>query len=191
MPGSGDHSSTNDYFSDISSEMALFGKYEVGKLLGRGAFAKVYQARNLKTGETVAIKTMSKRKVLQGKLMAHVKREIAIMRRLHHPNIVKLFEVLATKTKVYFVMEYAKGGELFSRVTKGRFSEDLCRRYFQQLISAIGFCHSRGIYHRDLKPENLLLDETWNLKVTDFGLGAVSEQARARQDGLLHTLCGT
>ncbi|KAK8682575.1 hypothetical protein V6N13_054959 [Hibiscus sabdariffa] len=191
MPGSGDHSITTDYFSDISSEMALFGKYEVGKLLGRGAFAKVYQARNLKTGETVAIKTMSKRKVLQGKLMAHVKREISIMRRLHHPNIVKLFEVLATKTKVYFVMEYAKGGELFSRVTKGRFSEDLCRRYFQQLISAIGFCHSRGIYHRDLKPENLLLDETWNLKVTDFGLGAVSEQARARQDGLLHTLCGT
>ncbi|KAE8663199.1 CBL-interacting serine/threonine-protein kinase 19 [Hibiscus syriacus] len=189
MPAFGDHSSMNNWLSDISSEMALFGKYEVGKLLGHGAFAKVYQARNVKTGETVAIKAVSKRKVLRGKLMAQVKMEIAIMHRLNHPNIVKLVEVLATKTKVYFVMEYAKGGELSSRIKKGRFSEDLSRRYFQKLISAVGFCHLRGVYHRDLKPENLLLDENWNLKVTDFGLSAVSEQVR--QDGLLHTLCGT
>lgn len=121
--------------------------------------------------------------------MAQVKREIAIMRRLHHPNIVKLIEVLATKTKIYFVMEFAKGGELFTRIARGRFSEDLSRRYFQQLISAVGFCHSRGVFHRDLKPENLLLDENWNLKVSDFGLSAVTDQVRP--DGLLHTLCGT
>ncbi|GMJ01637.1 SOS3-interacting protein 4, CBL-INTERACTING PROTEIN KINASE 11, PROTEIN KINASE SOS2-LIKE 5 [Hibiscus trionum] len=181
--------SSDNELSDVSSEMALFGKYEVEKLLGRGAFAKVYQARNVKTGETVAIKALSKRKVVRGKPMAQVKREIAIMRRLNHPNIVKLIEVLATKNKFYFVMEYAKGGELSARVTKGRFSEDLCRRYFQQLILAIGFCHSRGVYHRDLKLENLLLDQNWDLKVTDFGLGALSEHVR--HDGLLHTLCGT
>lgn len=167
----------------------LFGKYELGKLLGCGAFAKVYHARNVHTGQSVAIKAVSKHKVQKGNLTAHIKREISIMSRLHHPHIVRLFEVMATKTKIYFVLEFAKGGELFTKVAKGRFSEDLSRRYFQQLVSAIGYCHSRGVFHRDLKPENLLLDENWNLKVTDFGLSAVTEQIRP--DGLLHTLCGT
>ncbi|KAK8637133.1 hypothetical protein V6N13_064560 [Hibiscus sabdariffa] len=175
--------------SELSSENTLFGKYEVGKLLGCGAFAKVYHARNVRTGQSVAIKAVSKQKVLKGGFVEHVKREIAIMRRLRHPNIVKLIEVLATKTKVYFVMEFAKGGELFTRIARGRFSEDLSRRYFQQLIAAVGYCHSRGVFHRDLKPENLLLDENYNLKITDFGLSAVKEQIRP--DGLLHTLCGT
>lgn len=171
------------------TEQALFGKYEVGKLLGYGAFAKVYHARNLRTGQSVAIKSVNKQKVLKGGLTAHVKREISIMRRLRHPHIVRLLEVMATKTRIYFVLEFAKGGELFAKVAKGRFSEDLSRRYFQQLISAIGYCHSHGVFHRDLKPENLLLDENWDLKVTDFGLSALADQIRP--DGLLHTLCGT
>nr|UFP37819.1 CIPK4 [Lonicera japonica] len=170
-------------------EINLFGKYELGKLLGYGAFAKVYHARNIRTGQSVAIKAVCKQKALKEGLTAQLKREISIMRRLHHSHIVRLFEVLATKTKVYFVLEFAKGGELFTKVSKGRFSEDLSRRYFQQLISAIGFCHSRGVFHRDLKPENLLLDENWDLKVTDFGLSAVADQIHP--DGLLHTLCGT
>nr|UFP37824.1 CIPK9 [Lonicera japonica] len=174
---------------ESSPEMNLFGKYELGKLLGYGAFAKVYHARNIRTGQSVAIKAVSKQKVLKGGLTAHVKREISIMRRLHHPHIVRLLEVMATKTKVYFILEFAKGGELFAKIARGRFSEDLSRKYFRQLISAVGYCHSRGIFHRDLKPENLLLDDNWDLKVTDFGLSAVTEQVRP--DGLLHTLCGT
>ncbi|KAE8718282.1 CBL-interacting serine/threonine-protein kinase 12 [Hibiscus syriacus] len=182
--------STTDESSELPSENTLFGKYEILKLLGRGAFAKVYHARNLKTGQSVAIKAVSKKKVLKGGFAEHVKREIAIMRRLRHRNIVKLIEVLASKTKVYFVMEFAEGGELFTRIAKGRrFSENLCRRYFQQLISAVGYCHSRGVFHRDLKPENLLLDENYDLKISDFGLSAVKEQIRP--DGLLHTICGT
>ncbi|CAN6715416.1 unnamed protein product [Malus baccata var. baccata] len=172
-----------------ADEVNLFGKYEIGRLLGRGAFAKVYHARNVHTEQGVAIKAVSKQKVLKGGFAAHVKQEISIMRRLGHPHIVKLNEVLATKTKIYFIMEFAKGGELFTKISKGRFSEHLSRRYFQQLISAVGYCHSRGVYHRDLKPENLLLDENWNLKVSDFGLSALTEQVRS--DGLLHTLCGT
>lgn len=171
------------------SDNALFGKYELGKLLGCGAFAKVYHARNVRTGQSVAIKVINKKKIANSILMSNTKREISIMRRLNHPNIVKLYEVLATKTKIYFVMEFVKGGELFARVAKGRFSEDLSRKYFQQLISAVGYCHSRGVFHRDLKPENLLLDENGNLKVSDFGLSAVTDQIRP--DGLLHTLCGT
>lgn len=172
---------------DINSN--LFHKYELGKLLGCGAFGKVYHARYIRTAESVAIKVVSKQKILKGGLTAHVKREITIMRWLRHPHIVRLHEILATKKKIYFVLEFAKGGELFAKLAKGRFSEDLSRRYFQQLISAVGYCHSHGVYHRDLKPENLLLDENWDLKVTDFGLSAVRDQIRP--DGLLHTLCGT
>ena len=168
---------------------ALFGKYELGKLLGCGAFAKVYHARDVRTGQSVAIKIINKKKIVGTSLMSNIKREISIMRKLNHPNIVKLYEVLASKTKIYFVLEFIKGGELFAKVAKGRFTEDLSRKYFQQLISAVGFCHSRGIFHRDLKPENLLLDENGNLKVSDFGLSAVKEQIQP--DGLLHTLCGT
>ncbi|BAT03218.1 Os07g0678600, partial [Oryza sativa Japonica Group] len=108
---------------------------------------------------------------------------------VRHPNIVQLYEVMATKTKIYFVLEHVKGGELFNKVQRGRLKEDAARKYFQQLICAVDFCHSRGVYHRDLKPENLLLDENSNLKVSDFGLSALADCKR--QDGLLHTTCGT
>ncbi|KAJ4828919.1 CBL-interacting serine/threonine-protein kinase 11 [Turnera subulata] len=172
-----------------TSNNALFGKYELGKLLGCGAFAKVYHARNVRTGQSVAVKVINKKKIDKTSLMGNVKREISIMSKLNHRHIVKLHEVLASKTKIYFVMEFVKGGELFAKISKGRFSEDLARKYFQQLISAVGYCHSRGVFHRDLKPENLLLDEHGNLKVSDFGLSAVKAQIRA--DGMLHTLCGT
>ncbi|KAK4385254.1 CBL-interacting protein kinase [Sesamum angolense] len=167
----------------------LMKKYEVGRLLGQGTFAKVYYGRNLKTGQSVAIKVIDKEKVVKVGLIDHTKREISIMSMVKHQNIVQLDEVMATKTKIYFVMEYAKGGELFHKVAKGRFKEDIARKYFQQLICAVHFCHSRGVYHRDLKLENLLLDENGNLKVSDFGLSALSESKR--QDGLLHTTCGT
>ncbi|KAM1138760.1 hypothetical protein ACFX2I_036527 [Malus domestica] len=167
----------------------LLGRFEIGKLLGHGTFAKVYLAKNVKTNESVAIKVIDKEKILKGGLIAHIKREISILRRVRHPNIVQLFEVMATKAKIYFVMEYVRGGELFNKVAKGRLKEEVARKYFQQLVSAVGFCHARGVYHRDLKPENLLLDENGDLKVSDFGLSAVSDEIR--QDGLFHTFCGT
>ncbi|KAG0487680.1 hypothetical protein HPP92_009775 [Vanilla planifolia] len=167
----------------------ILGRYELGNLLGHGTFAKVYHARNVKTEEFVAIKAIDKERVVKIGLVAHIKREIAILRRVRHPYIVQLFEVMATKTKIYFVMEYVRGGELFGKVAKGRLKEDSARRYFQQLISAVGFCHARGVYHRDLKPENLLLDDKGDLKVSDFGLSAVPDQLQ--KDGLFHTFCGT
>ncbi|KAG1338127.1 CBL-interacting protein kinase 18 [Cocos nucifera] len=167
----------------------LMQRYELGRLLGQGTFAKVHYARNLKTGQSVAIKIIDKEKVLRVGLVDQIKREISIMRLVKHPNIVQLYEVMASKTKIYFVMEYIKGGELFNKVAKGKLKEDVARKYFQQLISAVDYCHSRGVYHRDLKPENLLLDENGNLKVSDFGLSALAESKR--QDGLLHTTCGT
>eukprot|EP01018_Ginkgo_biloba_P025002 Gb_27822 [translate_table: standard] len=72
---------------------------------------------------------------------------------------------------------------------QSRLSENESRRYFQQLIDAVDYCHSKGVYHRDLKPENLLLDSQGNLKISDFGLSALPQQVR--EDGLLHTTCGT
>lgn len=167
----------------------LMQRYELGRLLGQGTFAKVYYGRNTLTGQGVAIKVIDKEKVLRVGLINQIKREISIMRLVKHPNILELYEVMATKTKIYFALEYAKGGELFDKVSKGRLKEHIARKYFQQLINAVDFCHSRGVYHRDLKPENLLLDENDNLKVSDFGLSALAESKRL--DGLLHTTCGT
>lgn len=168
---------------------SLFGKYEMGRLLGQGTFAKVFYGKNLLTNESVAIKVIHKDHVKKEGLMEQIKREISVMSLVRHPNVVELKEVMATKGKIFFVMEYVKGGELFAKVVKGKLKEDLARKYFQQLVSAVDFCHSRGVSHRDLKPENLLLDENENLKVSDFGLSALPEQLW--NDGLLHTQCGT
>ncbi|GAA0155798.1 hypothetical protein LIER_13443 [Lithospermum erythrorhizon] len=176
--------------TDEKCNGVLNGKYELGKLLGHGTFAKVYHARNLHTGKSVAMKVVGKEKVIKVGMMEQIKREISVMKMVKHPNIVNLHEVMASKTKIYFAMDLIRGGELFAQIAKnGRLKEDIARNYFKQLISAIDFCHSRGVFHRDLKPENLLLDEDGNLKVTDFGLSAFSDHLR--QDGLLYTSCGT
>ncbi|KAJ8755287.1 hypothetical protein K2173_019085 [Erythroxylum novogranatense] len=167
----------------------LFGKYEMGRLLGQGTFAKVYKGKNMATQEQVAIKVIHKDLVKKQGLMDQIKREISVMHLVKHPNIVELKEVLATKSKVFFVMEYVRGGELFAKVEKGKLKEDVGRKYFQQLISAVDYCHSRGVSHRDLKPENLLLDDKEDLKVSDFGFSALPEHHW--NDGLLHTQCGT
>jgi 5'-AMP-activated protein kinase catalytic alpha subunit len=168
----------------------IFGKYEMGRLLGQGTFAKVYYGKNTDTSENVAIKVIHKDTIVKREgMIDQIKREISVARLVSHPNVVQMKEVMATKQKIFFVMEYVKGGELFDKVAKGRLKEDVARKYFQQLISAVDFCHSRGVSHRDLKPENLLLDENENLKVSDFGLSALPEQLR--NDGMLHTRCGT
>ncbi|AQK57008.1 CBL-interacting protein kinase 14 [Zea mays] len=173
-----------------STGKILMERYEVGRLLGKGTFGKVHYAKNLESNESVAIKMMDKDKVLKAGLSEQIRREITTMRLVAHKNIVELHEVMATRNNIYFVMEYVKGGELFDKIGKsGKLTEAAAHKYFQQLIGAVDYCHSRGVYHRDLKPENLLLDENENLKVSDFGLSALSESKG--QDGLLHTTCGT
>ncbi|XP_023519570.1 CBL-interacting serine/threonine-protein kinase 23-like isoform X2 [Cucurbita pepo subsp. pepo] len=166
------------------------GKYELGRTLGEGNFAKVKFARNTETDDNVAIKILDKEKVLKHKMISQIKREIATMKLIRHPNVIRMFEVMASKTKIYIVLEFVTGGELFDKiVSRGRMKEDEARKYFQQLINAVDYCHSRGVFHRDLKPENLLLDANGVLKVSDFGLSALPQQVR--EDGLLHTTCGT
>ncbi|XP_061992217.1 CBL-interacting serine/threonine-protein kinase 24-like [Rosa rugosa] len=164
------------------------GKYEVGRTIGEGTFAKVKFARNAETGESVAVKVMAKSTILKHRMVDQIKREISIMKIVRHPNIVRLHEVLAGRTKIYIILEFVTGGELFDKIVhQGRLRENESRKYFQQLIDAVSHCHSKGVYHRDLKPENLLLDSYGNLKVSDFGLSALPQQGV----GLLHTTCGT
>ncbi|OVA09864.1 Protein kinase domain [Macleaya cordata] len=168
----------------------LLGKYQLGRLLGRGGFAKVFLAQSLIDGTNVAIKVINKSSIMNTTMEPRIIGEVSAMHRLNHPNIIRIHEVMATKTKIHLVMEYAEGGELFSKLSHhGRFSEPVARRYFQQLVSALHFCHTNGITHRDIKPQNLLLDCQGNLKISDFGLSALPEQLN--KDGLLHTACGT
>lgn len=164
------------------------GKYEVGRTIGEGTFAKVKFARNCETGESVAMKVLAKSTILKHRMVDQIKREISIMKIVRHPNIVRLLEVLAGRTKIFIILEFVTGGELFDKIVhQGKLPENESRKYFQQLIDAVAHCHSKGVYHRDLKPENLLLDAYGNLKVSDFGLSALPLQG----DGLLHTTCGT
>ncbi|CAM8915191.1 unnamed protein product [Rhodiola kirilowii] len=166
------------------------GKYVMGRTLGEGNFGKVKYAIDSGTGEAFAVKILEKDRIVDLKITDQIKREIGTLKLLKHPNVVRLFEVLASKTKIYMVLEYVNGGELFDRIVSvGKFSELRGRRLFQQLIDGVSYCHDRGVFHRDLKLENLLIDKKGNLKISDFGLSALPQQFR--DDGLLHTTCGT
>lgn len=164
------------------------GKYEVGRTIGEGTFAKVKFAQNTETGESVAMKVLDRSAIIKHKMADQIKREISIMKLVRHPYVVRLHEVLASRTKIYIILEFITGGELFDKIVRhGRLSEAEARIYFQQLIEGVDYCHSKGVYHRDLKPENLLLDSQGNLKISDFGLSALPEQGVS----LLRTTCGT
>ncbi|EEE54746.1 hypothetical protein OsJ_02106 [Oryza sativa Japonica Group] len=128
------------------------GKYEVGRTIGEGTFAKVKFAQNTESGESVAMKVVDRSSILKHKMAD---------------------QVLASRKKIFIILEFITGGELFDKIIRhGRLNEADARRYFQQLIDGVDFCHSKGVYHRDLKPENLLLDSQGNLKISDFGLSA-------------------
>lgn len=164
------------------------GKYEVGRTIGEGTFAKVKFAQNTETGESVAMKLLDRATIIKHKMVDQIKREISIMKLVRHPNVVRLHEVLASRTKIYIILEFITGGELFDKIVHhGRLSEAESRRFFQQLIDGVEYCHSKGVYHRDLKPENLLLDSQGNLKISDFGLSALPAEGVS----ILRTTCGT
>mmetsp|Transcript_3699 Transcript_3699/g.6477 ORF Transcript_3699/g.6477 Transcript_3699/m.6477 type:complete len:855 (-) Transcript_3699:1306-3870(-) len=171
---------------------ARVGQYLLLETLGHGSFGKVKLGVHETTGNQVAIKIIEKADIHEHSMTLQVKREIAIMKNLTHENIVSLYEVLTSKTKLYLVIELVTGGELFDVIAKrgeGGLPEIIARRYFQQLIDAIHYCHQRGVFHRDLKPENLLLDHDEKLKVTDFGLSAI--RGASTSAALLTTQCGT
>ncbi|KAG6485071.1 CBL-interacting protein kinase 1-like [Zingiber officinale] len=170
--------------------MRVLGKYELGKTLGEGNFGKVKYALHVDSGHPYAIKILDRRRIQSLKITDQIKREIATLKLLKHPHVVRLYEVSASKTKIYMVLEYVNGGELFDKIAlKGRLPEREGRKLFQQLIDAVSYCHDKGVYHRDLKPENVLVDAKGNVKVSDFGLSALPQHLA--NDGLLHTTCGS
>ncbi|KAI7753498.1 hypothetical protein M8C21_033236 [Ambrosia artemisiifolia] len=166
------------------------GKYEIGRTLGEGNFGKVKYAKDVNTGHPFAVKILEKTRIKNLNFSDQIKREIATLKILKHPNVVRLHEVLASKTKIYMILEYVNGGELFDTIaSKGKLSESDGRKLFQQLIDGVSYCHDKGVYHRDLKLENVLVDAKGSIKISDFGLSALPQHLR--DDGLLHTTCGS
>ncbi|KAI8596873.1 kinase-like domain-containing protein [Dissophora ornata] len=164
------------------------GPYLLGRTLGKGSSGCVKLARHRKTNEQVAVKIISKAS-LANKAAVHrgIEREIAIMKLINHPHVIRLYDVYETEKELFLVMEYVSGGELFEYlVNKGRLDEAEALRFFQQIIVGLAFCHKRKICHRDLKPENLLLDDRMNVKIADFGMASLQKTGR-----LLETSCGS
>jgi calcium-dependent protein kinase len=159
------------------SEGLFLDNYDVIKQLGKGGYGKVYEVKHKKTGEIRACKHLSK---LVLKNLEKFEREINILINTDHPNIIKIYEIFESQRSLYLVMEECKGGEIFDRIidhiqSKKMYSEKDASIIFQQVMSAIEYCHNNGICHRDLKPENLLYlnqgpEQDNPIKVIDFGL---------------------
>ncbi|XP_049574546.1 serine/threonine-protein kinase BRSK2 isoform X4 [Syngnathus scovelli] len=162
------------------------GPYRLEKTLGKGQTGLVKLGIHCVTCQKVAIKIVNREKLSESVLMK-VEREIAILKLIEHPHVLKLHDVYENKKYLYLVLEHVSGGELFDYlVKKGRLTPKEARKFFRQIISALDFCHSHSICHRDLKPENLLLDEKNNIRIADFGMASLQVG-----ESLLETSCGS
>ncbi|KAF7280261.1 uncharacterized protein LOC143204721 [Rhynchophorus ferrugineus] len=170
----------------MSKNPIRVGFYDIERTIGKGNFAVVKLARHRITKTEVAIKIIDKSQ-LDASNLQKVYREVDIMKRLDHPHIIKLYQVMETKNMIYLVSEYASQGEIFDYIARyGRMSEDHARIKFWQILSAVEYCHNRNIVHRDLKAENLLLDSNNNIKIADFGFSNYYTAG-----GQLSTWCGS
>ena len=136
----------------MPTKAKVVGKYLVGKTIGEGTFGKVKLAVNSETGERVAVKILEKERIQAQDMHYQIKKEISIMKIVNHNNVVKMHEVLSSKTRIFIVLELVSGGELFDKIVRQRrFGEGPARTYFRQLIRGVKYCHGVGVYHRDLK----------------------------------------
>ena len=166
---------------------SILDKYSVEKEIGAGGYARCLLLKNKTTGQQYACKELLKNKLNN---VASLKSEIQILIKLDHPNIIKLYEIYENDNYIYLVMELCTGGELFDRIIQKteqgkQFTEKEVAQIFQQMMSAINYCHSNKIVHRDLKPENLLLankDENSPIKVIDFGMSRIFNDKQAMFD---------
>ncbi|XP_028316813.1 SNF-related serine/threonine-protein kinase-like [Gouania willdenowi] len=166
----------------------IAGLYDLDKTLGRGHFAVVKLARHVFTGEKVAVKVIDKTK-LDPVARGHLFQEVRCMKMVQHPNVVRLYEVIDTATKLYLILELGDGGDMYDCIMKheGGLSEEVAKCYFAQIVHAISYCHRLHVVHRDLKPENVVFFEKQGIvKLTDFGFSN-----RFQPGKTLNTSCGS
>ena len=184
-------SNNDDKFNFINNQNfnndKKIGNYILGKKLGQGTFGIVVLAKHELTGENVAIKILDKDKIIRENNKTRLEREIRIMKKMYHNNIVHLYQVIENLKQLFIVMEYISGKELFDYIIHKKHLDELesCK-FYQQIISGIEYLGKTKVAHRDLKPENLLLDTKKNIKIVDFGLSNTY-----CQDELLVTACGS
>ncbi|XP_061738546.1 SNF-related serine/threonine-protein kinase [Nerophis ophidion] len=166
----------------------IAGLYDLDKTLGRGHFAVVKLARHVFTGERVAVKVIDKTK-LDPVARGHLFQEVRCMKLVQHPNVVRLYEVIDTATKLYLILELGDGGDMYDCIMKheGGLTEEVSKCYFAQIVHAISYCHRLHVVHRDLKPENVVFFEKQGVvKLTDFGFSN-----RFQPGKKLNTSCGS
>jgi serum/glucocorticoid-regulated kinase 2 len=168
--------------------------FQILKVLGKGSFGKVMLVRKKSEGAkgaTYAMKTLRKKELLKRKQIGHTQTERKILQDIDHPFLVGLKFAFQTEDKLYMVLEFMGGGELFHWLRiKKRFTENQSKLYAAEITLALGHLHSHNIIYRDLKPENILLDESGHLKLADFGL-AKEGVSGAGAEGGATTFCGT
>jgi len=173
-PESEESGKKDDEESEVSVLTGIEEYYDLGDEIGRGGFSIVYEATDKKTNEKVAVKCVQLTIQADEASMTALKREIRIMKKVNHPNILKLHEVFVEDENFYLVMELVPGKELFERIIdRGQYSEKHASNIIRQISAAVDYLHQNGIAHRDLKPENLLSsgdDDNEVIKIIDFGL---------------------
>ncbi|XP_059627862.1 serine/threonine-protein kinase AtPK2/AtPK19-like [Cornus florida] len=173
--------------NSLKCERVGLEDFEVLKVVGQGAFAKVYQVRKRGSSEIFAMKVMRKDKIMDKNHAEYMKAERDILTTVDHPFIVQLRYSFQTKYRLYLVLDFVNGGHLFFQLYRqGLFREDLARIYAAEMVSAVAHLHANGIMHRDLKPENILLDADGHAMLTDFGLAK-----QFVEDTRSNSLCGT
>ena len=160
--------------------------FEIGKPLGRGKFGDVYLAREKKSKFIVAIKAIKKKQLLKAGVEHQLRREIEIQSHLRQKNILRMFGYFFDDKRIYIILEFAPGGELYKQLTsRGHFAEGTTARYIHDLSVALNYCHTKHVIHRDIKPENLLIGQRGDIKIADFGWSVHAPTSRRT------TLCGT
>jgi len=184
------HPSWNDdvlYSDEPAAKKVTKDDFELLNVIGKGSFGKVMQVKKKDSGQIFAMKVLRKEAIIARKQVAHTRAEKSILQKIQHPFIVRLHYAFQTKDKLYMILDYINGGELFYHLKKeGRFSEPRVKFYAAEITCAMAHLHSLGIVYRDLKPENILLDNTGNICITDFGL---SKEVKPTEG--THTFCGT
>jgi serum/glucocorticoid-regulated kinase 2 len=166
---------TIDHFSTLS-------------VIGKGSYAKVLLVRKNDTKQLYAMKVLKKENVEKKNQEKHVKVERAILSEIDHPFVIKFKGSFQNDKKLFFILEYCPGGELFNLLAKKRrFSEDQTRFYAAQIVLAIEHLHSMDIVYRDLKPENVLIDDRGYIRITDFGLS----RTNVNDANGAKSICGT